>query len=181
MIRSKKCFKCEQDLPHESFYKHSGMGDGLLGKCKECTKRDVRQHRLENLEKIRAYDRSRAHLPSRVDARRAYQKTDAYKISSEKSRLKWKVKNSKPHIESPVDGPKKRKANATANNAIRDKRLIPWPVCAIPECEKKPEGHHPDYDRPLDVVWLCKKHHLQAHKLFREIQREKISGTSKNV
>lgn len=25
-------------------------------------------------------------------------------------------------------------------------------------------GHHPDYDAPLDVVWLCRLHHAQLHK-----------------
>jgi phosphotransacetylase len=27
------------------------------------------------------------------------------------------------------------------------------------------EGHHPDYDRPLDVVWLCAEHHRQTHAI----------------
>ena len=25
------------------------------------------------------------------------------------------------------------------------------------------EGHHPNYDEPLSVVWLCRKHHLEIH------------------
>jgi hypothetical protein len=25
--------------------------------------------------------------------------------------------------------------------------------------------HHPDYGEPLDVVWLCRKHHLDLHKM----------------
>jgi len=24
--------------------------------------------------------------------------------------------------------------------------------------------HHPDYSDPLNVVWLCKKHHLELHQ-----------------
>ncbi len=28
----------------------------------------------------------------------------------------------------------------------------------------KAEGHHPDYSKPLDVVWLCRKHHTEEYK-----------------
>ncbi len=28
---------------------------------------------------------------------------------------------------------------------------------------KKTDGHHPDYSKPLEVVWLCRKHHKAAH------------------
>lgn len=32
-------------------------------------------------------------------------------------------------------------------------------VCGSPDVE----GHHADYDRPLDVTWLCTRHHLELH------------------
>ena len=32
--------------------------------------------------------------------------------------------------------------------------------------ESKTEAHHLSYDYPLKVVWLCIKHHKEAHKLL---------------
>lgn len=28
-------------------------------------------------------------------------------------------------------------------------------------------GHHPDYNQPMKVVWLCRLHHKEAHKLMK--------------
>jgi len=38
----KICFKCRAEKDLDGFYKHPQMGDGHLGKCKECTKKDAR-------------------------------------------------------------------------------------------------------------------------------------------
>ncbi|MEY8829646.1 hypothetical protein AB9K34_14760 [Sedimentitalea sp. XS_ASV28] len=35
----------------------------------------------------------------------------------------------------------------------------PCAVCRDP----KTEAHHPDYERPYEVVWLCRKHHKALH------------------
>jgi hypothetical protein len=30
------------------------------------------------------------------------------------------------------------------------------------------EMHHPNYSNPRDVVWFCRKHHLEHHKLIEK-------------
>lgn len=140
-MNTKRCFKCQQEKPLEAFYKHSGMADGRLGKCKTCTKEDAAQHRLENIESIMAYDKMRASMPHRVALRREV------------------VKKYIGHF------PHRRAANTAVNNAIRDGRLKRQ-LCWV--CGEKAVAHHADYDRPLDVVWLCQAHHKQAHALTLE-------------
>ena len=64
---------------------------------------------------------------------------------------------------------KKRRLRLTAkqlfNRAIKDGSLVRPDRCA--ECgnsERTVEGHHPDYEKPLDVVWLCRGCHVQRHR-----------------
>ena len=59
--------------------------------------------------------------------------------------------------------PIKRQPRNRTNSAIRAGRLFPEPcqVCG----ESKSQVHHLDYSRPLEVVWLCRKHHYECHKI----------------
>lgn len=62
--------------------------------------------------------------------------------------------------------PKKRAVHVAVGNAIRDGKLIPQP-CAICDSEEV-HAHHCDYDKPLDVMWLCAKHHKLWHSEYGE-------------
>lgn len=142
------CRTCNTDKAAGAFYASNKT------RCKECVCASVAAHRQANLERVRAYDRLRGAMPHRVTARAEYRKTAAYAESHEAAALRWSAKH-----------PERKRASVTVGNAVRDGRLMPWPICAVPECVSKPQGHHPDYDRPLDVVWLCPPHHKQAHAL----------------
>lgn len=145
------CKQCNTTKDDAEFYKSDHT------RCKECIKERVRAHRQANLESVRAYDRMRGSMPHRVAARVMYQQTDQGKQALARARLSYKTRR-----------PERRAAHVDLGNAIRDGKLIPWPVCAVPECCGKPQGHHPDYSRPLDVVWLCDAHHKAAHALIRQ-------------
>jgi len=137
VMAQKTCFKCNQSKPRSEFYKHSQMGDGLLGKCKTCAKADVQKRYEQKRQDIAVYEKNRNQTPARRANKIAYQITGRARH------------------------PQKYKARTALNNAIRDKRIAkkPCEVCGNVESE----GHHDDYSQPLVVRWLCFFHHRKAH------------------
>ena len=121
------------------------MADGLLGKCKACTKLDMRIDR-HTKPRAREYDRQRSSLPHRVAARKAIVK-------------RWRA-----------DHPDGAKAHTMANNAQRDGKLVAPELCEGCGLPARLEKHHPDYAQPLLVVWLCKPCHCLADKIRRRIE-----------
>jgi hypothetical protein len=53
------------------------------------------------------------------------------------------------------------KAHCAVNNAVRDKRLIKEScfICG----DINTVGHHVDYSKPLEVIWLCQCCHKKIH------------------
>jgi len=60
-----------------------------------------------------------------------------------------------------INFPEKIKAKNKAHSAFR-KGLILKQDCSVCGCAKS-EMHHPDYSKPLDIIWLCPKHHKRLH------------------
>lgn len=137
-MESKKCRKCLEIKPVGDFYKHSHMADGLLNKCKECTKADVRKNRSENISYYRAYDLIRAKRPERAAA--------VSKVASE-----WRKTDKR-----------RMRCHNMVSRAVRAGKLTPKP-CEVCGSEKSIHAHHDSYDRPLDVIWLCAVHHKARH------------------
>ena len=57
--------------------------------------------------------------------------------------------------------PEKEKARMILGQAIKV-GYIERESCR--DCDKKGQAHHPDYSKPLDVIWLCPIHHAKEHK-----------------
>ena len=50
--------------------------------------------------------------------------------------------------------------------AIRHGKLVRGPCVVCGETDGV-DGHHTDYTKPLDVVWLCKPHHREEHRKLK--------------
>lgn len=136
----KVCFKCGIKKEMKEFYKHKAMSDGHLNKCKQCTKRDVRIHRA-NTESVREYDRTRAKFPHR-------------KEHAKRIQAKWISENR--------DG---ARAHVKVRRAVKSGLIKKMP-CEICGAERV-HAHHKDYSKPLDVIWLCPRHHHKMHSMTR--------------
>ena len=81
---------------------------------------------------------------------------------------KWKEKNKdivkKRTYEYIERYPEKKRAVQAVNNAIMYGKMTRPTNCSRCLIECKPEGHHPDYSKPLEVIWLCKGCHTKEHR-----------------
>ena len=64
--------------------------------------------------------------------------------------------------------PEKRRAWWTYTNALRAGKLVKPEVC--PKCGGTGliDGHHADYNKPLDVEFLCRPCHVKQHQRGNE-------------
>ncbi len=135
----KKCTKCHQLKPKEDFYKQKYGKDFLRASCKLCCNADSKLWFDNNFIK---------------DGEKGKEWYKDNKNKRIKSINKW-IKNN-AH---------KRQAQEQVHRSIASGKLIRKP-CAV--CNNtKTDAHHPDYSKPLEVIFLCRKHHIEIHRKER--------------
>lgn len=178
----KKCRLCGEEKPLSEYHKDKGSKDGHTSRCKACVKHagsvwysvnakyvsergaayykdnvekcaasraDWRNRNAAHMVKVKAayYKKNAEHIKEAVSS---YKKTDAGKETKKRSNAIQRIAH-----------PDRYAANSAVGNAIRSGSLVRLPCWVCGETEV--EGHHPAYSMPLDVIWLCKKHHDEIH------------------
>ncbi len=138
----KTCFKCNTQKPLTDFYKHPGMADGHLNKCKSCAKVESTAHRNANIEKVRAYDLERSKHPHR--AKLHYEQTQMWRAADKR----------------------RNKCHNAVARAIKSGELTRQPCIRCGDV--KSLAHHENYDEPLNVMWLCNVCHRKRHNEIRK-------------
>lgn len=158
----RKCVSCGEEKVESSFRMHEGY---LSRKCVACINIKRRATRAINADKHRTYDREYYLRPNR----QAYHK-DRYNLSKADEERRaatygrialWQERNKE-----------KVAAHRAFNNAVSAGKIKRQP-CVRCGTVDDVHGHHEDYSKPLDVMWLCREHHGERH---REINEERRNG-----
>ena len=139
-MTTKTCFKCGEEKDLEEFYRHPQMADGHLGKCKKCTKEDVRANRAARRKQYSEYEAGR--YKDRVES--GYM-AKAQKLYRQRNRAKYQCRN-------------------RFDYALRAGKITKPDTCS--ECGVggiEIQSHHDDYEKPYDVKWLCLFCHRALH------------------
>ncbi len=147
----KYCPKCETNKSLSDFSKSRCKKDGLQCYCKACQL--IAQVAYRKTQAGKETGRRHSQTDTCKETSRRYNQTDARK---ESHREGSKVQR--------LNYPDKAKAHDAVSNAIRDGKLERPSHCESCFQEKFVHGHHEDYNKPLDVDWLCIKCHFELHR-----------------
>lgn len=131
----------------------------------------------KNPEDVKAYMKEYDQRPERKTKRKAYMKEYRQRPEVRAKRKVYMKEYMKEYDQKP-----ERKANLKAYAKIANKKYraknrhkhraqdkaryyikIKKP-CEVKGCKKIGHKHHEDYSKPLDVNWLCNKHHGKFHQ-----------------
>jgi hypothetical protein len=148
------CKKCLVNKPIEEFSRNPKMASGRLSSCKDCGKIYLEKYMAENRERVLRARRER--WPNR-------------KITDAELK-KRKLHNS---LRTNIRGkyPDKDAARSLLGHAVRDRRIMRPNHCERCAITCIPHGHHEDYSKPLDVMWLCPECHGERHREINEERR----------
>lgn len=167
----KNCTKCKNILSESMFNKSKRNKDGLRAECRNCQREQGKKYTsdpavksmlsekrksLEYKEMQKASDKKR----NATEKRRLYKREKAH----EPTVLKIKNEFSKIYKSNPLNKIKTA-AQYAVRNALRRGEMIRG-KCEyehLGDCYGTPQGHHEDYNKPLDVRWLCGRHHKRVH------------------
>lgn len=129
----KRCTKCGIEKENSEFGKHKYSKDGLTSRCKDC--RNIDQRTYNQTERGKEYNRKYKISDKCTENRKEYRKNDKTKYMA--------------HIK--------------LNSAVQRGKITKPSECSI--CGKSAiiHGHHEDYTKPYDVIWLCSKCHTYIH------------------
>jgi len=139
-MNTRYCSQCGQEKPLDEFDVNKTKPLRRAYRCKECRREYDRQHSSK-----------KSKTPQKIEQVRRWHQSERGRMMDKQRRLLRKDKI--------------RTKNML--NYLIERGIIQRQPCI--RCgEENGQGHHPDYSKPLEVVWLCQTHHSEEHKRLKE-------------
>ncbi|HVZ06239.1 hypothetical protein [Hyphomicrobium sp.] len=153
----KRCSSCFSVKVVSEFSRDRSQRDGHSRICRQCDSEQGRERRREKGDLIRVRERRRyAANPYRQRQKAAqHRRSDRGKAINLLAVRRYRERNEQ-----------KYQAHIRVRHAIAAGTLVKADRCEFANlggCAGRIEAHHEDYDRPLDVRWLCVEHHNERH------------------
>ncbi len=139
----RRCYDCGHTKVLDLFVANARKPGGRGYLCKECRN----THRREQYTPQVGVLRTEEELAARRENARRGRAADP--SANTAATGEWRKRN-----------PKKRRVQRMVQKAVADGALARQ-LCEV--CGNHAEAHHDDYDKPLDVRWLCTRHHNAWH------------------
>jgi len=140
-----KCSTCGEWLSREGFYTEKRNPQGIKSQCKRCHCKTAVESRDKEVSRKR---------------NRKWMRESGYKQRPEVAE-----RERRRSAERRKNEPEKYTAMSALNNAVRGGRVKKPAACyRCGVIDVKLQGHHSDYNKPFDVVWLCPGCHAALHR-----------------
>lgn len=130
-----RCTGCRVEKDASEFFADRRRRSGLKTRCKSCCRTAAKEAGWDASWKIRNPGR-------KAEVNRSYRER---------------------HPGQGCGGHEHFQAHGAVDRAVRSGRLVRPTACERCGVACHPHGHHPDYSKPLEVVWVCQPCHAKEH------------------
>jgi len=135
----KTCCRCKKEKPESAYHKDRGNPGGLHYMCRDCRSEKYYEDHENNLRMTRQY----------------YSKNVDRQIE--------RVRNYRERHK------KRAAAFVAVSSKTRTGRIKKPGICSQCGSGGIIHAHHEDYNKPLEVEWLCQKCHKKLHREKRSV------------
>ena len=147
---TRKCYVCKKVKLLIDFAENKSKPLGKDYICRPCSRSKAQEY--TSSPQGRVTQKQYRESPRGLAIRKKWKQSTKGQISQQQAKKRYNEKY-----------PEKRSCRAIFNSAIRHGKIKRGTTCILADenCKGQIQGHHRDYSKPFDVVWLCDYHHRQ--------------------
>lgn len=159
----KVCCRCKGKLPQEAFNKNKRSKDGLKPYCRKCQSIAGKNYYYSNKDKIQTYRDGRKEITKEYN--HIYYQNNQEKLKEYYNNV-YK-ENREEMIKKNLQYRKNNPLKYQAHNVIHLLRykgfILKKGYCSICRKYAKLDAHHPDYNKPKFIKYICRSCHRRLH------------------